>query len=103
MNREEVKKELLNDNEIQFQSAITATFIALYQQLIKKEIFTDKDVDEINENTKKIVDTIKETLIDEIMKVLESCEDEWRTAKNCSWKSTIGYASNKKIKCELWF
>ena len=76
MNREEVKKELLNDKEIQFQSAITARFIALYQQLIKKEIFTDKDVDEINENTEKIVDTIKETLIDEIMKVLESCEDE---------------------------
>ena len=72
MNREEVKKELLNDKEIQFQSAITATFVALYKQLIKKEIFTDKDVGEINENTEKIADTIKETLIDEIVKTLES-------------------------------
>ena len=72
MNREEVKKELLNDKEIQFQATIVATFMALYQQLIKKGIFTDKDVDEINENTEKIVDTIKETAIDEIMKVLES-------------------------------
>ena len=68
MNREEVKKELLNDKEIQFQSAVTATFIALYQQLIKKEIFTDKDVDEINENIVKIADTINETLIDKNMK-----------------------------------
>ena len=68
MNREEVKKELLNDKEIQFQSAISATFIALYQQLIKKEIFTDKDVDEINENIVKIADTINETLIDKNMK-----------------------------------
>ena len=72
MNREEVKKELLNDRETQFQATIVATFIALYQQLIKKEIFTDKDVDEINENTEKIVATIKETLIDEIVKMLES-------------------------------
>lgn len=72
MNREEVKKELLNDKETQFQATITATFVALYQQLIKKEIFTDKDVDEINENTEKIADTIKETLIDEIVKMLES-------------------------------
>ena len=76
MNKEEVKKELLNDNEIQFQSAITATFIALYQQLIKKEIFTDKDVDEINENTVKIADTINETIIDETMKMLEEEKDE---------------------------
>ena len=72
MNREEVKKELLNDKETQFQATIVATFIALYQQLIKKEIFTDKDVGEINENTEKIADTIKETLIDEIVKMLES-------------------------------
>ena len=72
MNREEVKKELLNDKEIQFQSAVTATFIALYQQLIKKEIFTDKDVDEINENAVKIADSINETIIDETMKMLES-------------------------------
>ena len=72
MNREEVKKELLNDKEIQFQATIVATFVALYQQLIKKEIFTDKDVGEINENTEKIADTIKETLIDEIVKMLES-------------------------------
>lgn len=72
MNREEVKKELLNDKEIQFQSAATATFIALYQQLIKKEIFTDKDVDEINENAVKIADSINETIIDEVMKMLES-------------------------------
>ena len=72
MNREEVKKELLNDKEIQFQSAVTATFIALYQQLIKKEIFTDKDVDEINENAVKIADSINETIIDEGMKMLES-------------------------------
>ena len=71
MNREEVKKELLNDKETQFQATIVATFIALYKQLIKKEIFTDKDVDEINENTEKIADTIKETLIDETMKMLE--------------------------------
>ncbi len=68
MNREEVKKELLNDKEIQFQSAATATFMALYQQLIKKGIFTDKDVDEINENIVKIADTINETLIDKNMK-----------------------------------
>ena len=58
MDRKEVKKELLNDKEIQFQSAITATFVALCQQLIKKGIFTDKDVDEINENIVKIADTI---------------------------------------------
>ena len=72
MNREEVKKELLNDKEIQFQATIVATFIALYQQLIKKEIFTDKDVDEINENAVKIADSINETIIDEGMKMLES-------------------------------
>lgn len=42
MNREEVKKELLNDKGTQIQATIVATFIALYQQLIKKEIFTDK-------------------------------------------------------------
>ena len=72
MNREEVKKELLNDKETQFQATIVAAFIALYQQLINKEIFTDKDVDEIKENTEKIADTIKETAIDETMKMLES-------------------------------
>ena len=74
MNREEVKKELLNDKEIQFQSAITATFVALYQQLIKKEIFTDKDVDEINENTVKIADVIKSMAIDKTMKMLDKEE-----------------------------
>ena len=72
MNREEVKKELLNDKEIQFQSAISATFMALYHQLITKEIFNDKDVDEIKENTEKIADSINETIIDETMKMLES-------------------------------
>lgn len=68
MDKEEVKKELLNDKEIQFQSAITATFVSLCQQLIKKGIFSDKDVDEINENIVKIADTINETLIDKNMK-----------------------------------
>lgn len=68
MNREEVKKELLNDKEIHFQTVITATFVSLCQQLIKKGIFSDKDVDEINENIVKIADTINETLIDKNMK-----------------------------------
>lgn len=74
MNREEVKKELLNDKEVQFQATIVATFIALYQQLIKKEIFTDKDVDEINENTEKIADVIKSMAIDKTMKMLDKEE-----------------------------
>lgn len=74
MNREEVKKELLNDKEVQFQATIVATFIALYQKLIKKEIFTDKDVDEINENTEKIADVIKSMAIDETMKMLDKEE-----------------------------
>lgn len=64
----EVKKELLIDKEIQFQSAITATFVSICQQLIKKGIFSDKDVDEINENIVKITDTINKTLIDKNMK-----------------------------------
>ena len=71
MNREEVKKELLDDIEIQMQATITANFVALYQQLIKKEVFTDKDVDEISENAEKIADVIKSMAIDEAMKMLD--------------------------------
>lgn len=67
MTLEEIKEELLNDERIQHDLTITATFLALYSQFVKKGIFNKEDIDEINKNTNELVDSMntkaaKETL-----------------------------------------
>lgn len=71
MTREEIKQEILNNEQIQFQTTTSATFAALYKYLIKKGILTKEDIDALNKLTTEYVNKLNEITIDKVMNDLE--------------------------------
>ena len=71
MTREEIKQEILNDEQQQFQITTAATFKSLYHYLIKKGILTVEDIDVLNKLTIEYANKINEITIDKVMNDLE--------------------------------
>lgn len=71
MTREEIKQEILNNEQIQFQTTTSATFAALYEYLIKKGILTKEDIDALNKLITEYVNKLNEITIDKVMNYLE--------------------------------
>lgn len=70
MTREEVKEELLNNEDQQFRTMVAAQFTTLYEYLVKKEVFTKEDIDEMNKSTVQFAEKLNEVAVDVIMKQL---------------------------------
>lgn len=75
MTRDEIKEEILNDEEQQFKTTTAAQFLALNEQLIKKGYFTKEDIEEMNKTTNKYVKKLNDQAVDTIMEML-SVEDQ---------------------------
>ena len=71
MTREEIKQEILNDEQQQFKIVTSATFTALYHYLIKKGILTKEDIDALNKLITEYVNKLNEITIDKVMNYLE--------------------------------
>ena len=76
MTREEIKKEILNDEQQQTNIIINAQFMSLYTQLIKKGLFSEQDINEMNKFTEEYIDKLNDKLTDEIFKKMKEEENE---------------------------
>jgi len=74
MTREEIKKELLTNEEQQFKTMVAAQFAVLYEYLAKKEVFTEADINEMNKSTEEYVEKINELSVEFMMKSFEEGE-----------------------------
>ena len=74
--KEEVKKEVLNNDLQQSYLTINAQFMSLTTQLIKKGILKSEDIDEMTESTNKYIEMLNEKIINKAMKELEDLQDE---------------------------
>lgn len=74
MTREQIKEELLNNEQQQTNIIINAQFMALYAQLTKKGLFSTKDIEEMNEFTNKYIDMLNEKVTDRVMEELNKEE-----------------------------
>lgn len=68
MTREEIKKELLTNEEQQFKTMVAAQIAVLYEYLVKKEVFTEADIKEMNKSIEEYVEKINELLVEFMMK-----------------------------------
>ena len=71
MTLDEIKQELLKDEQAQHDITITATFISLYKQLVKRGILKKEDIDEINKNTIELVDNMNNKAAAEVLAKIE--------------------------------
>lgn len=67
MSREEIKNNLLKDEEYQMKVNVAAQFQSLYQFFVEKGILTKEDLPKINELQEKWVEIINEKAVDNIM------------------------------------
>ena len=67
MTREEIKEELLNDEDQQFKTMVAAQFATLYEYLAKKEVFTEDDIEKMNKSTEEYAERINNAAVDVIM------------------------------------
>ena len=74
--KEEVKKQILNNEQQQGYITINAQFISLTTQLIKKGILKIKDIDEMQKTTNEYIEMLNENIINKAMKELEDFKDE---------------------------
>ncbi|MBQ7139954.1 MAG: hypothetical protein IJO32_00445 [Bacilli bacterium] len=74
MTREEIKEELLTDDDQQFKTMVAAQIAVLYEYLVKKEVFTEKDIKEMNKSTEELAEKINELSVELIMKKIEEGE-----------------------------
>ena len=70
MTREELKEELLNDEEQQFKTTVAAQFVSLLQHLITKGLFTTEDIDAVNKLTDEYAKAINEKSVDKMMEMI---------------------------------
>lgn len=66
MTREEIKEELLNNEQQQTNITINAQFISLYTLLIRKGIMTKNDIEEMEKLTQEYIEKLNNKLIDKI-------------------------------------
>lgn len=71
MTLEEIKQELLKDDGSQRDITISSTFLAICNQLIKKEVFTLDDIDEINKTTEEYVEYFNKQIAEKALEKLE--------------------------------
>ena len=71
MTREEIKNNLLKDEEQQMKVMIAAQFQSLYEYLVKKGFLTKEDLSKINKLTEEWVRKINEVTVDKIMEKFE--------------------------------
>ena len=74
--KEEVKKEILNNEQQQGYLTINAQFMSLTTQLIKKDILNSEDIDEMAKLTNEYIEMLNERIIEKAMKELEDLQDE---------------------------
>lgn len=74
MTREEIKKELLTNKEQQFKTMVAAQLVVLYEYLVKKEVFTEADIKEMNKSIEEYVEKINELSVEFMMKSFEEEE-----------------------------
>lgn len=75
MTREEIKEELLNDEDQQFKTMVAAQFATLYEYLTKKEIFTKDDIEKMNKSIEEYVEKINNVTVDVVMERLNKEEN----------------------------
>lgn len=75
MTREEIKEELLNDEDQQFKTMVAAQFATLYKYLTKKEIFTKAEIEEMDKLIKEYVEKINDITVDLTMRKLNIEEE----------------------------
>jgi hypothetical protein len=71
MTLEEMKQKLLKDEQAQHDITVTATFISLYKQLVKRGVLKKDDIDEINKNTIELVDNMNNKAAEEVLAAIE--------------------------------
>lgn len=71
MEREEIKRELLNNDTEQKFITLTSQFISLVTILIRKGIVTEKDFNDLLELTDDRINALNEKVIDEIMEIIK--------------------------------
>lgn len=74
--KDEIKKELLNNDQEQSFITIQAQIISLTTQLIKKGIFKTEDLDEMSKTTNEYIEIVNERIVDKALKELEDLQDE---------------------------
>lgn len=72
MTREEIKEEILNNEQQQTNIIINAQFMSLYTQLIKKGLFSKKDIDEMVKFSDEYIDKLNDKVTEEIFKRMEA-------------------------------
>ena len=75
MTREEIKEMILNDADQQFKTTVAAQITVLYEYFIKKEIFTNAEIDEMNKLTDEYVEKLNNIAVNAAMEKL-SMEEE---------------------------
>ena len=70
MTREEIKEELLNNEEQQFRTMVAAQFATLYEYFAKKGVFTKDEIEQMNKSTEEYVEKLNEVAVDITMKML---------------------------------
>jgi hypothetical protein len=76
MTKEEIKEELLKNDQEQTNIIINAQFMALYTQLVKKGVLYKKDINEMNKFTEEYIDKINNKLTDEIFERIKEESNE---------------------------
>lgn len=71
MTLDEIKQELLKEEQAQHDITVTATFISLYNQLVKRGILKKDDIDEINKNTIELVDNMNNKAAAQVLASIE--------------------------------
>ncbi len=74
MTREEIKKELLTNEEQQFKTMVAAQFAVLHEYFVKKEVFTETDIKEMSKSAEEYVKKINELSVEFMMKSFEEGE-----------------------------
>lgn len=77
MTIEEIKQELLENEQQQTNIIINSQFMALYTQLIKKGLFSNKDIDEMNKFTEEYIDKLNDKVANEIFRRFKEEENEY--------------------------
>ena len=60
MTKEEIIKEIKNDDEQMFQLTTSATFLSLYLKLNEKGILTQEDIKDMNKKTNELTEELIE-------------------------------------------
>lgn len=75
MTKEEVKQEILKDDQQQTNIIINAQFMAIKTQLTRKGLFSVNDLNEIETLTKEYIDLLNDRIADKVLEQLKGMEE----------------------------